>query len=72
MTEIKDGDELDFVCDYYTYDGKYQDSYMLGEKLTVKGNLTLSNVDVGSGAIKIMYRFTDMYNEEYWSEAIMQ
>lgn len=72
MTEIKDGDVLDFVCDYYTYDGQYQDSYMMSEQLTVKGNLTLSNVNVGEGAIKIMYRFTDMYNEEYWSEAIMQ
>ena len=72
VNEIKNGDKLDFVCDYYSYDGDYLDSYMLGDELTVNGTLTLSNVDVGAGAIKITYRFTDMYNEEYWTEAIVQ
>lgn len=72
MTEINDGDTLDFVCDYYDYDGNYQDSYMIGEQMTVSGKLNISNVDVGDGAVKIMYRFTDMYNQEYWTEAIMQ
>ena len=72
MTELNDGDTLDFVCDYYDYDGNYQDSYMIGEQMTVNGTLKISNVDVGDGAVKIMYRFTDMYNQEYWTEAIMQ
>ena len=72
MTEINDGDTLDFVCDYYDYDGNYQDSYMIGEQMTVSGKLNISNVDVGDGAVKIMYRFTDIYNQEYWTEAIMQ
>lgn len=72
MTELNDGDKIDFVCDYYSYDGDYLDSYKIGEQLTVSGKMTISNVDVGDGAIKIMYRFTDMYNEEYWTEAIMQ
>lgn len=72
MTELHDGDKLDFVCDYYSYEGDYLDSYMLGDQLTVNGTMTISNVDVGDGAIKIMYRFTDIYNQEYWTEAIMQ
>jgi hypothetical protein len=72
MTEIQPGDKLDFLCDYYSYDGDYLDSYYLGEELTVGESLTLSNVDVGSGAVKITYCFTDMYNQEYWTAAILQ
>ena len=45
---------------------------MLGEPITVTDNMKITNGAVGDGAIKIMYRFTDIYNKEYWSEAIMQ
>ena len=72
MTELNPGDELQFVCDYYDYSENYVDSYMLGEPITVTENMKITNGAVGDGAIKIMYRFTDIYNKEYWSEAIMQ
>ncbi|MBR0485520.1 MAG: hypothetical protein IJJ69_12240, partial [Oscillospiraceae bacterium] len=71
MTELQNGDTLDFLCDYYSYDGDYQDSYYLGDTLTVSDTLTISNTEVGDGAVRIMYRFTDMYNEEYWTPAII-
>ena len=70
MTELQAGDTLDFLCDYYSYDQQYQDSYYLGEQMTVTDNMQISNTDVGSGAVKIMYRFTDIYNQTYWTEAI--
>ena len=70
MTELQVGDTLDFICDYYTYDQQYQDSYYLGNQITVTDNMQISNTDVGSGAVKIMYRFTDIYNQTYWTEAI--
>lgn len=72
LTEIKVGDRLDFLCDFYSYNGEYQDSYYLSEPLTVSENMTISNVDVGDGEVKLMYRFTDIYNQEYWSEAIIR
>jgi hypothetical protein len=28
---------IDFICDYYTYEGAYQDSYKLGDAIDVKG-----------------------------------
>ncbi|MBR1555670.1 MAG: peptidase C11, partial [Oscillospiraceae bacterium] len=71
MTELQDGDTLDFLCDYYSYDGDYQDSYYLGDTLTVSGAPVISNTEVGDGTVRIMYRFTDMYNEEYWTPAII-
>ena len=72
LTELQEGDTLDFICDYYDYQGNYQDSYQLGERMTVSEEMVISNVDVGSGAVKIMYCFTDMYNQTYWTEAIVQ
>ena len=69
-SEIKEGDVLEFLCDFYTYDGEYDDSYPLGEPMTVSGDLVLSNVDVGDGRILMTYRFTDIYQQHYWSEVL--
>ena len=70
MTELKDGDTLDFVCDYYSYDGIYQDSYLLGGQMKVNGELTISDVPVGDGQKKLTYRLTDIYNQEYWTPVV--
>ena len=70
IPELQIGDTLDFLCDYYSYDGKYQDSYYLGEKMTVTENMEISNVDVGEGKVKATYRFTDIYNQAYWTPAL--
>ncbi len=72
MTEIAVGDTLDFLCDYYSYDGEYLDSYYLGEQMTVTEKMQISNVDVGPGAVQVTYRFTDIYNQEYWTPAFTQ
>jgi len=72
MEELQIGDTLDFICDYYSYDGEYLDSYFLGEQMTVSENMTISNVDVGEGAVKVTYRFTDIYNQHYWTPAFTQ
>ena len=71
ITELKNGDKIDFISDYYSYDGAYQDSYKIGHQITVNGDLTIRNMDVGSGKVRILYRFTDIYNQEYWSPAII-
>lgn len=68
MDSVAVGDTLDFVCDYYSYDGEYLDSYMLGNQMVVDGELVISDVYVNKDAAQITYRFTDIYNQEYWSE----
>ena len=70
LTELAEGDTLEFLCDYYTYDGDFQDSYLLGEPMTVSGDLVLSNVDVGDGPVLVTYRFTDIYQQHYWTESL--
>lgn len=68
MDPVKDGDVLEFVCDYYSYAGEYLDSYLLGEPLTVSGELEISDVYIDEEAANLCYLFTDIYNQQYWSE----
>lgn len=72
MEALQVGDTLDFICDYYSYDGDFLDSYYLGEQMIVSENMTISNVDVGEGDVKVTYRFTDIYNQQYWTPAFTQ
>ena len=66
---LNDGDVIDFLCDYYRYDGSYEDSYYLGDQMVVDGELTISNVDV-PGEYSATYRITDIYQQEYWTPEI--
>lgn len=70
MTGLQVGDTLDFLCDYYGYDGSYQDSYYLGEQMIVEEEMFISNVEVGADAVCATYRFTDLYNQHYWTTPI--
>ena len=66
LLELQPGDKLDFLCDYYGYDGSYQDSYLLGEQMTVTDNMVISNTYLG-GDVVTLYRFTDIYAQHYWT-----
>ena len=70
VESLSEGDKIDFLCDFYSYDGVYQESYKLGSQMTVGKQLTVSNTDVGDGEVRLMYKFTDIYNQDYWTEAI--
>ena len=68
--EINNGDTIDLLCDYYSYDGVYQDSYKLGEQITVDGDLKITDTDLGNGEARITYKFTDIYGQSYWTPYI--
>ena len=70
MDTVTDGDKIDFICDYYSYDGEYLDSYMLGEQLVVDGELEICDGYVGKEYAKLAYLFTDIYNQKYWSSPV--
>ena len=70
MDAVQDGDVIDFVCDYYSYDGDYLDSYMLGDQLVVDGELRISDVYVDEEFCRMTYLFTDIYNQQYWSAPV--
>ena len=70
METVTPGDAIDFVCDYYTYDGEYVDSYMLGEQLVVEDELCISDVYIDADAANLTYQFTDIYNREHWTTPV--
>ncbi|MBR3999797.1 MAG: peptidase C11, partial [Clostridia bacterium] len=70
MDTVQTGDVIDFVCDYYSYDGEYLDSYMFGDPLTVSGELEISDVYIDADAANLTYLFTDIYNQSYWTAPV--
>ncbi len=66
---IKEGDEIDFIADYYDYGGNYLDSYVIGS-WTANVNPEIANMYVGDGTVLAMYSFTDIYNQTYWTAAM--
>ncbi|MBQ6385865.1 MAG: peptidase C11 [Lachnospiraceae bacterium] len=72
LTGLENGDKIDFICDYYTYDGDYQDSFLFGDQITVTDDLAVGNSEFSDqGSVMITYRFRDLYNRDYWSAPIV-
>lgn len=67
LTEVGTGDVVQFICDYYSYDGEYQDSYMLGDEITLTDDTEIANVKINSDKASVMYRLTDIYQQNYWT-----
>ena len=68
---VTEGDTIEFLCDYYAYDGAYQDSYKLGNPVVLTGEPVVSDVELpGDAAVSITYRLTDIYNQTYWTSPI--
>ena len=69
---LRPGDVLDFLCDYYRYDGSYENTYMLGQQLVIGSEgVRVANVPFNSGErLALNFRFTDLYQQHYWSESL--
>lgn len=70
MDKVQNGDVIDFVCDYYSYDGEYLDSYLFGEQLVVDGELIISDVYIEEECADLTYLFTDIYQQKYWTSPV--
>ena len=68
---VEAGDSLQFLCDYYGYDGSYSATYELGEKFTVQ-ELRVTNMMLDGAAYSVTYRLTDLFGNHYWTPAITQ
>ena len=71
LIAIESGDIIDFVCDYYTYDEEYDDSYLFGDQLVVTGSLKISNVELDDATWQVTYKLIDIYNNSYWTPAVI-
>ena len=67
LIPLNKGDVLEFVCDYYGYDGTYDASYLLADPLTVTGEITVTNLTV-DGSCVFCYCLEDLYENEFWTE----
>ena len=67
VSVLKPGDRIDFLCDFYGTDGSYQDSYMLGDPMIVDGELKVYDAYLPAGRALMTYRFTDLFQQHYWT-----
>lgn len=70
VESLTKGDKIEFICDYYGYDGTYQDSYLMGEPVIYNGENTISNVIIDADKCSATYLITDSYNNEYWTPVV--
>lgn len=67
LLPIEEGDQIDFLCDYYDYDGNYSDTYYLGEPMIADGELEVSDITVTGSDMYYGYELTDIYNASRWT-----
>ena len=70
LEPLKAGQTIDFIADYYNKNGTYEDTYMIGDQMTVTDEMKIDKTPIADGYANIMYRFTDIYGKIYWSEAM--
>jgi hypothetical protein len=69
--QFKPGDTVDFICDFYTYDGEFDDSYYIGETLTIGDTVpTVTYEDVGDNNVLQCYMLIDVYQNYSWTEYV--
>lgn len=75
LTELQPGDTLDFICDYYSYDGTFNDSYYLGEQMTVTTDMSdmqISNLVIEDKDILVSFAFTDTYGNVLYTDGLKE
>lgn len=66
LIEIKDGDEIKFVCNYYGYDGKFIDEYQINDVYKANGDMKVYNIYLDNDYI-YTYCFKDIYGNKMWT-----
>lgn len=73
-SQFKKGDKIEFIFDYYTNDGEYEDAYSLqdnfikydeNEGIDVYYDELVTDTD-----LEVNFYLTDIYQNEYWTEPI--
>ena len=67
---LNKGDKIDFIFDCYGEDGSYQNTYIYGKQITVGNSLQVGYMDLGDLSCDVTYCLTDIYGNEFWTEAV--
>ena len=70
LSALEPGDKIDLVCDYYSYDGEYLDSYLFGNRIIYNESIEIGDVNIDSSRANAAYLITDIYNNEFWTPVI--
>lgn len=69
--QFEEGDVIDYVCDYYFYDGTYDSTYYFGEPMTIGSELpAVTYEDVGADPVLECYMIVDIYQNYSWTESV--
>ncbi len=72
LFDLQAGDSLEWVFDYYTYDGYFEDTYVVGDAYIVPSyEIDVSYEYVGDWDSLIYFVLTDIYNNEYYTESVI-
>ena len=68
---FRQGDVVEYLCDYYLYDGIYDGSYYFGEPLVIGDVLPgVTYEDVGDDPVLECYMIVDIYQNYAWTETV--
>ena len=70
LVGIGKGDQIQFVCDFYDYNGNYKDSYKLGDMITLGDEVEIGNTYVDAEKCRLTYCLTDIYQQKYWTPVV--
>ena len=70
MLAVGKGDRIQFVCDYYDYDGNFRNDYKVGDEFTLGDTYVLGDARFKKN-FRVTYCFTDYYQQKYWTPAVV-
>lgn len=66
LIPINDGDEIKFICNYYSYDGQFIDEYQINDSYIVDGELKVYNINLDNDYL-FSYCLRDIYGNDMWT-----
>ncbi|QSX08503.1 peptidase C11 [Alkalibacter rhizosphaerae] len=70
LLEIEVGDRIDYLCDYYSYQGEFDDTYYLGDPYEAEEEWYIENLAVTNLDYLMSYKITDIYGNSYWTPPV--
>lgn len=70
LVPLKDGDTIELIGDFYTYEQAYDDQYIF-DTFVVNGAPVVRYEDVGEGDCLVYYSLHDIYQNTYWTEPLL-
>ena len=62
---------IHFIADYYNYDGKYEDTYLVGNEIKVTDETVIVELAIPTTTkCSAAYVLTDIYQQQYWTPVV--